>query len=74
MRDDDDDDDDGVQRKRVSKVDPGWQTPNRMLITHEHSGASLLPSTNLHRLLTLCHRFFCLKDHLLSSFVTSVSL
>lgn len=54
--DDDDDNDDDDERKRISKIDSGWQTPNRKLITYEHDGTSLFPSTILRRLLTLCHK------------------
>lgn len=57
VEDDGDDDDDDDERKRVSKIDSGWQTPNRKLITYEHNGTFLFPSTILRRLLTLCHKF-----------------
>lgn len=65
-----------MERKRVSKMDPElqtWQTANRMFITREHNGISLLSSTNLHRLLTQCQEL-CLEDTELSSLITSTSL
>lgn len=61
------------KEKRASKMDPGWQTATRMLVTCEHNGASLLPSTNLHTLVILCQRL-CPEDTELSSFVTSTPL